>query len=448
MYTFANKISKKDNQSILAASNLNQSSKASVFQFKDNRPVSIKQSKLKDSFNFLRGVSEKQKEQQVESIAKSPHSISSDVLQPLWTTTTFRQNIEHIYDAGGHGYGQKFAHIFFEKQVYYDNLNFRSIIKLLNAYHASAAVVGNNARKSKLSLLHRMEQEAYDWYAQNKAVATMHGTNHSPYHNVIMAFLNDVQTERRDVVRLTVHHGGEIWVPGINSMGHAEQQRVQALWTNLTTNAGKLRVAPASSAQQKAEIHAHYLQLMSGSYGRSLLTKATTGKTTHPGHVITINPLIGGEPAAKPYDNRASHKRLPIGNARRGQTLDPTTQVELTKQQLKTTLPGPGSGSRIPFRDAPAMGDYYALGHDWDPVTDTGSKELMPSFLVLGHELGHAIRQQHGESTVRLTSPYHATQAGATWHNYEEHHVITKTENKIRQEHNLGKRKLHRGVDL
>ncbi|RZN84043.1 MAG: hypothetical protein EVB11_03100 [Winogradskyella sp.] len=449
MFTYTNKKHKKKGQRALAASSLGKRAKASVFQFQDNRPHITKEKKLQSSFNTFRADINQQSKYFVNtSHTKSPSqsSISSDVLQPLWTAVGFKHRIEQTYDIG-RTRGQKFMDFFFKKQVYSDNPNFRTIIALLNTYHASPAV-GNNARKTRMSLLHHMEQEAYNWYAQNKAVATLHGTTHSPYHNSLMAFINDVQAERRDVVQQTVHHGGQIWVPGINTMRPVEQHRIQALWTNLTTNAGRLRVSAASNNREKAAIHAHYLQLMSGRFGSNLLTKATTGNPAHHGHVITIDPRAGGEPAAAPHDHRASNRRLPHGDARRGQTLDPTRQVELTKRELRTTVTGPGSGSRIPFLNAPAMGAYYALGHDWNPVNDTGSKELMPSFVVLGHELGHAVRQQHGEGTVRLTSPYHNTPHGAAWHNYEEHNVITKTENRIRQEHNLGTRKLHRAVPL
>ena len=127
---------------------------------------------------------------------------------------------------------------------------------------------------------------------------------------------------------------------------------------------------------------------------------------------------------------------------------NPKKDPVLTEVEMQQTLPGPGSGSKIPFADAPAFGGLYAYGDH--AIKTRGEKpfELMPSFIVLGHEIGHAIRQQAGESTLRIKSPFHETEEGVTWENTEEQSVITGTENRLRREHNLGERKFHEAFPL
>jgi hypothetical protein len=377
---------------------------------------------------------------------------SDAIVQLMPDGGAFRDEIEEIAPSS-------MLDIFFAKQVYTDNPEFSTIAYLLDRY----AELGGSGdvdedeegedegiRQDRTQVLYEIEHEAYAWYAKHPGgedSASASGESKSEYHDVIVNLLRETEAERTHLAKRIVRNRDDIWVPGMGEMGKGEQKGVQDLWKGLLGNKGRLKVRRGASEDEKAKIYAHYLQLASGAQGRQLLGRAMAGNAENQSHVITIDPSTGGEPEASPIDSPASHRRFPADHPRFAESVDETQQITLTQKELGETMPGRGSGSVIPFQGSPQLGAYYALGqHEIDdPVK---RYELMPSFVVLGHELGHAVRQQHGESTVRFKSPFHDTREGNTWHNREEQTVITGTENRLRGEHGLGARKFHRALPL
>ena len=377
-----------------------------------------------------------------------PDQSSDAPIQLMLNGMGFRDEIEEIAPTS-------LWDIFYGMQVYRDNPEFSTIADLLDSYSELEDTDEDDedeaTRQEMTRLLYEIEHEAYAWYSEHPAAEDAAneetGQSKNEYHDIIIALLRDVEEERIGLAKRIVSNEDDIWVPGIDDMEEGEQRRTQGLWKGLLGNRGRLKVKASASEDEKAKIYANYLQLVSGAQGRQLLTRAMAGNRANQSHVITIDPSIGGEPEAAPINSPASHRRFPANHPRFAESVDETQQITLTERELGETVAGPGSGSVVNFRDSPQVGKLYALGpHNIDdPVKPY---ELMPAFLVLGHELGHAVRQQHGESTVRFKSPFHDTREGHTWHNREEQAVITGTENKLRREHDLGARKYHRAVAL
>lgn len=368
----------------------------------------------------------------INATRPSANHISGKVVQPVWAEDVYRK-IPDIHDK-----------------------HFDSIRSLLESYQSKENQDDGESLKKRMEYLYYMEQEAYNWYAHHKGKSTKERDIKDINHETLMLVINDVQAERRKVVQKTVERHGDIWVPGIEKMKPAAQSEIQNLWTTLTTDTGKLRIKGNSTPEARAKVHADYLQLLSGKSGRQLLASVTTGNKGNQSPVITIDPNQSGEPKSVESDETAGHLRLPLGA---NLSSLGTQRLTLTQKQIKGLEASSGSGSTIAFKDAPAMGGdsaIYARGKDWKWNKDkktggsyyTGSYELMPSFLTLGHELGHAYRAQSGIGTKAIVTPESGETPSGGWDSDEEYRVIRDIENKIRKEHNLGARKFHRGGSL
>lgn len=295
--------------------------------------------------------------------------------------------------------------------------------------------------RGRIDELHTMEHDAYGWYAQNKVKDIEQGneTVVKPDHDTVIEYIKDVERERITLVKDIVKNGREIYIPGMDQMSPGEQQQVKDLWSTLTTGEGTgyLKVE-AEQPDSRAKVHACYLQLLLGAHGRDLLAQAALNGNNPTDFNIVIQPENTlGQPAASPDVWQDGHRRV------QNQGVPEKTDRGMTQEAINATERGPGTGSTIPFgSDAYGLDKLYAYGEGYDMEKWEGPYELMPEFVQLGHELGHAIRFRNGESTVHFSSE-DINEAARGWDNDEEQQTINNYENAIRRDHGLGKRLYH-----
>jgi hypothetical protein len=337
----------------------------------------------------------------------------------------------------------------------------------------------------KLASLHAAQHSLYGF--QNAQVA-------NPGHPAaagVAAMQDEIQTQHRAHIAETVAHHDPLWTPDSATMAPAERQRVNDLWSSVTTGTdtagvqsnltvhgqslpGKLGEPAITPPGFQDEINANHARLLETAGGRDL-----------------IESLVRGN---HPVDVRPSHTddRADIGYVGTGRTrVDPGSVQYANREALASAVVAPGGADRMVHHPAhaggPALETAYnrAAGkssrvimnpgirdselqhrdvttHD---LTGVGNMVPTPAFLVYGHELGHAKNVMRGAKKTAMRRdlynqiPQAAVDARVAlgvhnvvpdheqslmhWHNAEEHDVIESIENPLRDQHGLPRRKYH-----
>ncbi|MNU73988.1 hypothetical protein D3C71_634790 [compost metagenome] len=251
-------------------------------------------------------------------------------------------------------------------------------------------------------------------------------------------------------------------------MPHTEVAKVTQIWTDLLAGSGNIEIRETAVGFRNRMLAA-FAKLLEGQFGRTMLHDMNTDRGGGEQKII-VGDNFANETGE---DERPESEAIPRSfldplrkNAHKmtgstgdngrmdlpthdliGNDFDPeqfhdflieNDQSNLVKWGGEARKKGTGTGSLVRIAQD---GGGYNIGED-------DSQIIMPEFVTLGHELGHAQRLLRG-------APLQTEQMGdmgvedeadkLLWNNPEEFVNINAVENRIRDEHSLSKRKYHVG---
>jgi hypothetical protein len=361
---------------------------------------------------------------------------------------------------------------FFGLRSAYSDASFQAIHDSINSFHNVPQHVqdagGEAVNHYKLRHLHEAEHQAYQWHHTNRA-----NPGHAQMANV-KTLLDDIQAEHKKQIAKTVDKGYKLWTPTRATMNPAQIKHLDNLWSATTKGAdtkgqkSKLRIfnesrpGPNGKREKYADfhrdIHAHTARLLTGPQGRGLVNDLVYGK-----HSTHIRPAHSTDRADFAYVT-------PDINEHNSPALQDAATKEAYAIEDSNTPGGfrrrKGVGSQVTVN--PGLRDTE-LSHRDETARDItgqgqGNAILSPAFLIYAHELGHARNNLRGQNRIKhLPHLYDANRLSQNrvnarlalgnvippagqelltrWRNPEEHQNITQTENPVRDEHGLSRRK-------
>ncbi|MDA0160841.1 type III secretion system effector protein [Solirubrobacter ginsenosidimutans] len=322
------------------------------------------------------------------------------------------------------------------------------------------------ARQAALAKLGEVERWVYGWFRQRENQDRTADPEWAP----MRAFLNQLQTERDGLVALALSDGGDPPLANFAQLQGGEQQQVREIWNELIREKSgdiDLRMGLAVDGADKAariRLLADFSRLLETETGR-MVVGGLSGEQPR----LTVTPAKGAKFVASPVNEAyegltvgappkateqfvslvldglsVQQRKVAINDARvrnpdaRGVSL--TTAADGTLHFRFNT--GTGSNVTVPSgaQDTSDQGSSLALGTNDFAI-------IAPTFVSLGHELGHALRSLHGitakddEATDAMLA--HAFKNVVVGDRKEEFFNIDVIENRIRAEAGLSLRGAH-----
>ncbi len=351
--------------------------------------------------------------------------------------------------------------------------------------------------------LDQMEHAAYRWMDVNKRSPSTR-----KQHGVMMGMLDQIQQAHSEHIEYLHNNNLKLYTPDRDTMGSGEQEKLQSSWNELRNGTGLIKPPSETDSPQGArDLRAMHARLLSRPAGRELLY-GLLDKTGGEGKNVAISamPPITSTPDERKQrrdeKKRADRELDPqlaamgeelarltsqpgfpsllgrkperdhelgwdvgqIKRVRELRTQSSNLEQETSRIRNEAAYPdaadaeptdkhaatatterrGPGSGSRINVRTG--LRDSELMNED-----DHGNFIPAPAFAIYGHELIHALHNRQGNDRTGVDSDSYRVEPLARWDNREEHHTIDSddpqaiTENRMRAEHGLTRRKWHTG---
>ena len=343
-------------------------------------------------------------------------------------------------------------------------------IVLYNQLPATTAIA------EKINALSKIEHAIYTWLINNKAP----DINAVPGAAKIRELMDITKNERTQIVLSSLKNDeSNPPIAGFDQLGKVEQTEVTAMWKNLITGRGKIKISNINSKTKeehsnfRLKVLVEFTRLLEGKFGRSMVKEIDESA-----HEVIIEPIhIDNKEsqsfAASPVDHDAG-KLVKLRKEPNVLELAYYPEFDITRRseehrlaffnRLKPTMPnqlgvklkdgdvvayyqfGKGSSVRVTMpSDLPDSSQY----NESRLVDTTGNELATPVFITLGHELGHAIHMQRGTLTKETEITNFLTKKEdqiAYTDDKEEYINIEGNENSLRAEHGLGTRKGHYNI--
>ncbi|HKV06984.1 MAG TPA: hypothetical protein VJ725_02530, partial [Thermoanaerobaculia bacterium] len=281
-------------------------------------------------------------------------------------------------------------------------------------------IFGAESRRAALGHLHQLERYLYGWFASKKSP----DLDESPEALRMKGLMNEVQKERIDLVERSISAKDE--APPVASLNAENQERVTGIWNRLLANDG-IRIQETGEEEEVSKRQKGFRTKVLADFSRLLETEAgrdLVGGIQGAGGGLTIKPttLAKGKFAARSLDPDSEGLRtVPAPAEEHQQDFAPINVNGMTKQDkirlfhnIKTLHPdkrgfalntdggtqhfefGPGSDSelKVPVDAQDALRHPSSRG-----VDSEGNEIIAPTFVNLGHELGHVLRARQGVIT-------------------------------------------------
>jgi hypothetical protein len=393
----------QQNKSNAIADNLSklQSNNETALQFTDDRPKSIEHRKLQEAANNSPQVKQLRAYQVMAN--NSPRVKQLRAYQEITTTTPAQQlRSPKVIQA-------KLQSAFENKKT---NEEIDGIQQEIDKYNkleeGSKSFIERKAVLQQLSLVETM---IFQWFNNHMKVDLDVETT-----AVNMKFLmNGAQTERINLVARSVNEKDEEPpVAGFDSLHPTTQQRVTLIWKKLLAGSG---IKITGDKNFEIKVLADFSRLLQLQMGRRLIAGIMI---TDKGLVITPTTMAAGKFVARPndaekeslykidpekvdtslfldldYRKKNQAQRLDILQDLR--VKDPTsTGVKITSEKgIEYFAFNEGTGSTLPV----PVDAKDAMQHNSSRMSDEKGNEIIaPTFINLGHELGHVLRSAQGMS--------------------------------------------------
>lgn len=367
------------------------------------------------------------------------------------------------------------------------------IARMINAYNQDIRLKN---RQERINELFPIQTEVYKWFDNNR----QQNLDENPDAVKMKKLLNDLQREHESLVRQSVINDDETPpVAGFDKLPEKIQTKVLNLWNDLLNDSGNIRISeelPYDDGKKtehqdgfRYTALAAFARMLQTEFGRELLFRANTD--TNGKKLITIRPGISenrGEIEkedfeAKPLDaNNGELQEVDtvklFGDKKKGSNsykkaekfLKRFPELQFSKnstaderiQQIhnapktfaghsgyKIKIEGvfhyftfnTGSASEIVLTPDTFDSSKYPTSRF---VDSEGNEIIVPAFVTLTHELGHAVHMMEGNAVGRVSGKLGKAVAPGedfgNWSQLEEYNTINGVENKIRDESGLTRR--------
>jgi hypothetical protein len=241
--------------------------------------------------------------------------------------------------------------------------------------------------------------------------------------------LRQTQEHHVDLTRRNVQQGHDLWLRDGDDLDPQVRENTQNLWKSLVEQSGNIKVQGGDDFQSKTL--SGFAQLLQGSHGRGLLQDLNAHQDNEERNIIISDDHRANYLAANNLDHKPGSFASGIAKVKRREDL----------HTRKADGPNVGTGSYVQIAPTqPATLEDYK--------SDTHGKPLFtPSFVTLGHELGHARHNLQGTAESIFWGADDPLQGQARerklWTDPEEYANITGEENLIRAEHEMPERIYH-----
>lgn len=381
----------------------------------------------------------------------------------------------------------------------------RSIGNVARAIHKYNHGLKSKSVKGKINELNAIMQMVYQWFDENKDGDLNDHTQARQMKQV----LNDLQAEHIRVVTVSVKkHGDDSDPPVANfdSLPEKMQAKVKKIWNDLVNGTGNIEITETQSYKSKGsedekqkqhhgfrfEALAAFARLLESEFGRDLLirTNRDTGQqktiTIRPGNAMGEDDIPSEEFVAKAKTMDSAElqevdvKKL-LGNKKKGSNawkkvmtpLNKLPELKIPKDatpeeriqlihdapkifsgkagyrikdgtQWKYFTFNKGTGSEIVFtRDIKDSTNHFTSRF----IDKDGNETIVPVFVTLAHELGHALHFMEGNAVGSVTDSLGGIVAPGenflNWSNLEEFHTIKGVENSVRKDTGMTDRFSH-----
>ncbi|HEX2094086.1 MAG TPA: M91 family zinc metallopeptidase [Longimicrobiaceae bacterium] len=351
--------------------------------------------------------------------------------------------------------------------------------------------------------LDSMEHGVYSWLRENPKVRTS-----SDQHKTMMGLLDEIQ-EAHTVHTDYVHQQNlKLYTPDRDKLTPTEQNRLQQAWEKLRKGTGLIKTPSDRDAPQASrEVRAMHARLLSRPGGRKLLYDLLEGDESAGATTVTVHPTPADTSTPEERSRRRRLRKryneklaplireqqtrveglggnIPDLNRRLHDESDQAPDISTFRREMRKldqletkagrftdetrpdympmrdpdpavasanstgaaslrpdNTPGPGTGSTVRLRTG--LKDSEQMNQDAQ-----GNYIPAPAFVVYGHELVHALHYKRG--TKRSDGIPRGSKL-ADYHNQEEYQTIETSghegisENLLRREHGLSRRKFHTG---
>jgi hypothetical protein len=269
--------------------------------------------------------------------------------------------------------------------------------------------------------LYAVEQEAHAWLRSRNRYAS--DTDRAAMN----AVLDRLDIHRRTLVGHTLAGNHPLWLP--DNVGGQQQARARALWDSIRQGQGNIDIQPvADGGAFRTNILADISKLLQSQHGRDMLDELDANQGGDAGRRIHIGANWDG---IYSEDKRGDWARAIDDN--------------------------PAANSPAHGEVGAGAGSYVQIEHGADDALHVGAHDQpihSPSYITLGHELGHARRKLRGQAREDVSwdrpgdPKYDDLQQGdiehGLWSDPEEFENITTEENPLRGQLGLPERQYHR----
>jgi hypothetical protein len=274
----------------------------------------------------------------------------------------------------------------------------------------------------RLASLHAVQQHLHSW---------LHAKRNEPqnkYRAGVNQLLDEVQAEHREQIGNVDQRNLRLYLPDQDQLTHTQRQQAQTDWNTIRQGTGNVQIHDTAAEQRgtadeyrpagfRSEVLAMHARLLGNSTGRQLVHSVLGG-----GHNVDILPQYRSD----------AMEIMPEGGA--SAAAQNEVAARATPHADHVAL-GAGSGSTI--RVEAGMRDSQHEMHE------DGTATANPSHIIYGHELVHALHNQHGSN---LRNVPNADVDMTKWSNLEEHETIAGqhlSENRLREREGLTARTSH-----
>jgi hypothetical protein len=358
---------------------------------------------------------------------------------------------------------------------------------LLEEYHSTWGIsigpyeyLGKERRQKRIQLLSEMQHEIHRHFRDSAAQEI----KDSPESKLLLLLLDEIQEEHEKQIQRLSEESDELPIDerGLSSVEKAE---VLQLWQSIVTGTGNLKITeeqvshvtlPPTKRQHagfRSKALSSLARLLQHKQGRKLIREANRGGSDPSMH-ITIAP---SSKTASPPDKwggvtfaAGSWEASGIDPSKGSPQKTGDEDEELTDlpdspdalAAYEKAVRSKATGVQLPdgtrYRFGPGTGSLvsYIKEHkdSENRVLATTKREgLSPTFIALGHELGHALRLRRGASVSGGAAPggflekshgVTSTRKKGLWTEPEELLNIKLVENKLLVENDLAPRLYHK----
>lgn len=299
------------------------------------------------------------------------------------------------------------------------------------------------------------------WFDTHKA-ADMKKVPNGPW---MLHLHQEVSLEHQGLVEIAYKNPDKVIPVNLTTLGNDEIVAVHKIWKSIVSESGNILVVGKTEFQKRT--YANLARLLQGSYGRAMI-EYLDGGAVKQANRTTISENFDdtfkrhGEKEQPAGSYAYPRVNLKDDNDRSRDVIVEKTDkgypVANTRDDINRLLLEGKKGVNykgVSYTFGRGSGSLVKIVEEDKPLTDKDLNQILtPSYITLGHELGHAMRNRGGASFANAgvsTSNKLMTEeegsddddARALWTDEEEVLNITTSEKRLREEHRLTTRHYH-----